>query len=362
MEREFDGTALQAQINRLSGPPRVTALQSAIEQADAAGAHYYRLFFRYLYASEVTFRDDPPKAIPVAMEFGPIFEEHPDVLGDIGPEAYLMITQMAIDPMVSLPQIPLSQWEALMEQFHALVQRFNIGYRVYWWQRCQFYRYVDKEKALIYFQKFWSTPRDDLSDCQACEYCNGIQMYLSIDDVQAAEEIAMPLKQGQVSFCTETPQKMCLPYLEYALNRGDLNAALPYAKQLWNIGYQDKGDLSYMGAVMRCYAYRDLDIAAKLLEAGLPWTIGLWDQKKLYDFYKGAWTVLHQLKKNTDTIKLELPKQFRLYQEDGSYSIEELESWIYAQTADIARRFDRRNGNHYFAEDFSLSQKEPLNC
>lgn len=117
-----------------------------------------------------------------------------------------------------------------------------------------------------------------------------------------------------------------------------------------------------MGAVMRCYAYRDLDIAAKLLEAGLPWTIGLWDQKKLYDFYKGTWTVLHQLKKNTDTIKLELPKQFRLYQEDGSYSIEELESWIYAQTADIARRFDQRNGNDYFAEDFSLSQREPHNC
>lgn len=358
MINEFDGDALQEQIKKLSGTPRITALQSAIEQADAAEAHYYRLFFRYQYMAEVTFRDDPPKAIPVAMEFGPIFEEHPDVLGKIGVEAYLSTMEFAVDPMVSLPQIPVAQWEALMEQYQALVQRFNLGHRNYLFQRCQFYMYVDRVKALTYFEKFWNAQRDDISACQACEHCQGIRMYLLMGDLKAADEIALPLKQKRISYCTETPQKMCLPYLEYALNQGDLKAARPYAKQLRQIGYNDKGDLSYMGGIIRCYAYTDLNIATEILAAGLPWTVGLWDQKMLYDFYKGAWTVLRQLKKKKDTIQLEMPGQFRLYREDGIYSVEELEAWIYDQAADLCRRFDERNGNSYFAEDCALAQKD----
>ena len=88
---------------------------------------------------------DPPKAMPSAVEFSSIFEENPDVLGPDGREMYLMIMQMAIDPVLYLPQIPLSQWEGMMEQFHSLVKRFNLGHRIYWWQMCRFMQYIDKK-------------------------------------------------------------------------------------------------------------------------------------------------------------------------------------------------------------------------
>ena len=41
---------------------------------------------------------------------------------------------------------------------------------------------IDKQKAFSYFQRFWKTGRDDLSDCRACERCYAIKMYLLMED------------------------------------------------------------------------------------------------------------------------------------------------------------------------------------
>ncbi len=358
MKKKFNGSALETKLNNLSGNTKMTALLSAIAQADEAEDHYYRLLFRYEYSCEATFHDDPPKAMPAAAEFGTIFEEHPDALGEFGYEAYLMITQMAIDPITSLPQIPLSQWEAMMEQFYTLVKRFHMGYRVYWWQMCRFYIYLDKEKAFEYFQKFWKTGRDDLSDCRACERCYGVRLHLLVKDTKGAEEMAKPIKQKRLRFCSDTPHLMLLAYIEDAMNRGDLKTAIPYARQLKRIGHRDKGDLSYMGAVLRCFAYSDPDTALSLLEQGFPWTIHLWDQKMLYDFYKGAWTVLRQCHKQNDTICLKLPEELPFFCENGTYLISELEDWIDSQLSEIAGKFDLRNNTDYYAKDLELARKD----
>lgn len=358
MKKKFDGAALEQKLQGLKGATRMHALLSAIAQADEAEAHYYRLLFRYDYACEATFRDDPPKAMPAAIEFGTIFEEHPDALGPDGKEAYLMITQMAIDPVVSLPQISLSQWEAMMEQFHLLVKRFHLGHRVYWWQMCRFYIYLDKQKAFEYFQKFWKTGRDGLSDCRACERCYGVRMHLLMGDSEGAEEMAKPLKQKRIRFCSDTPHLMLLAFIEDAMNRGDLKAAIPYARELKRIGHRDKSDLSYMGAVLRCFAYSDPDAAIPLMEQGFPWIVGMWNQKMVYDFYKGVWTVFRQLGKKTDTIQLNLPAELSCYREDGIYPIQELEGWVYTQAKTIADNFDKRNGTDSFTVDLQLAGKD----
>lgn len=357
MMKNFNGAALQEQLQGLKGSTRMTALLSAIQQADEAEDHYYRLLFRYDYACEATFRDDPPKAMPVAVEFASIFEEHPDALGPDGREGYLMIMQMAIDPVVALPQISISQWEAMMEQFRLLVKRFHLGHRVYWWQMCRFSIYLDKQKAYEYFQKFWKTGRDALSDCRACERCYGVRMNLLVGDKEGAEEMAKPLKQKRIRFCSDTPHLMLLAYIEDAMDRGDLKTAIPYAKELKRIGHRDKSDLSYVGAVLRCFAYSDPETAIELIEQGFPWTIGMWNQKLVYDFYKGAWTVFRQLGKTMDTIQLNLPEELSFYREDGTYQVQELESWVYTQAKSIAEKFDARNGTDYFAVDLKLAGK-----
>lgn len=73
---KFRGEELEAAIKRLPrGKPQMDAYLNAIRQADEAGDPYWRLMFRCDYCYEATFRDNPPKAIPVAAEFCALFDE-----------------------------------------------------------------------------------------------------------------------------------------------------------------------------------------------------------------------------------------------------------------------------------------------
>ena len=356
----FNGRALQNLIERLpGGAPRMAALLDAIRQADEAQEHFWRLFFRYDYACEATFRDDPPKCMPVAAEFQAIFEEHPDALGHNGAEMYLMIMQMGIDPIAHLPQIPMSQWEKLMEQYLGLTKRFNLAHRTYWWQMCQFMIYVDQKRAYECFQKFWKTGRDAISDCRACERSNAVRLSLLAGDREAAEEYAKPLKAGKISFCGDTPQKMWLAYLEDDYRRGDYKAAAPTAEALYRKGNNDRSNLDYVGAVLHCWAHTDNDRAVALAESRLNWRIGMWDQWLTYLYDKGAWLTFRELAKRMETVKLELPREFALWREDGEYRSQELADWFYAQASETAQRFDRRNGSDWFCRDLKLSGKPP---
>ena len=355
----FDGEKIQNKLQWMKGPGRLDAIEKAIRQADEANDYYYRMLFRYDYACEATFHDDPPKAMLPAVEFARIFEAHPDVLGPDGREMYLMIMQMRLDPVVSLPQISTAQWEEMMEEFRLLVKRFNLGHRVYWWQMCRFMIYLDKQKAFEYFQKFWKTGRDGLSDCRACERCYAVRMYLAMGDEENAAIHAKPIKQRHIPFCGDTPHLMLLAYLEYYMDKGDLKAAIPYARELKRIGHRDRGDLSYVGAVLRCFAYSDLEPGVELMKEAVPWIEGMWNQKMVYDFYKGAWTVLHRLSEQEECIALSLPGELSCYRNDGVYSTKELEEWVYEQAEETARRFDARNGTDSFRIDLGLAMKEP---
>lgn len=110
-KKVFDGDQLEASIKQLpKGKPQMDAYQDAIRQADEAEDAYWRLMYRCNYCYEATFRDDPPKAIPVAAEFCELFQENSEAFIERSPdgasEMHLMIMQMGIDPIVFLPRSP----------------------------------------------------------------------------------------------------------------------------------------------------------------------------------------------------------------------------------------------------------------
>ena len=84
----------------------------------------------------------------------------------------------------------------------------------------------------------------------------------------------------------------------------------------------------------------------------------MWDQKKVYDFDKGACVLFRRLAGVRQTVKLELPQAFPLWREDGRYSVEELADWFQTQAESIGRRFDRRNSSHYFEDDLAAALKQ----
>ena len=93
----------------------------------------------------------------------------------------------------------------------------------------------------------------------------------------------------------------------------------------------------------------------ELFSKRLEWSIGLWDQKKVYDFDKGACILFRQLSKHQQAVHLELPHAFSLWREDGAYNTKDLTGWFREQAETISRRFDERNGSHCFGHDLAVA-------
>ena len=170
-----------------------------------------------------------------------------------------------------------------------------------------------------------------------------------------SDEDAKPMEQGRMRFCPDTPHLYWLAYLEDALDRGDRREAEKRANSLYRKGNRDKSDLSYIGAILRCWAYTDPERALELFAKRLEWSFGLWDQKKVYDFDKGACVCFRRLSRHQQAVHLDLPRAFPLWREDGAYSTKELANWFRAQAETISRRFDERNGSHCFGHDLAVA-------
>lgn len=146
--------------------------------------------------------------------------------------------------------------------------------------------------------------------------------------------------------------------MEYALDRGDLATAVPLAQKLYKKGNRNRTDLRFLGPVLRCWGMTNADRGLSLFARRLEWSIGMWDQKKVYDFDKGACVLFRRLAGVRQTVKLELPQAFPLWQEDGRYPVQELADWFLAQAETIGRRFDRRNSSHYFEDDLAAALRQ----
>ena len=363
MQQEvFDGEKLSRLMEKLpKGKPRIDAYEEAIRLADQTQDTYWRLGFRFHYAGEVYFQDDPPKCIGAAAEFGPIFEAAPPEIQrnrDLI-DAYLMITQLGVDVMQNLPQISMSQYESVLEQYDQLTRRFGIGRRTYYWQMMGCWEYAEPERALEYMQLAMQTPPDDsFGNCNACEHSWAAEQYIRLGRLEEARRYVHPLETYRFSPCENSFQTIWAASLEYALDRGDLETAVPLAQKLYKKGNRNRTDLRFLGPVLRCWGMTNADRGLSLFARRLEWSIGMWDQKKVYDFDKGACVLFRQLAGARQTVKLELPQAFPLWREDGRYPVQELADWFLTQAESIGRRFDQRNRSHYFEDDLAATLRQ----
>ena len=266
------------------GKARIDAYAEAIRLADKLQNTDRQLEFRFGYASEMYFQDDPPKCIGVAAEFGSIFEAAPlEIRKDKAwIDAYLMITQLGVDVMKNLPQIPMSQYEAALEQYNQLTKRYGIGRRTYFWQMHERWEYADPERALEYIELAMQTPPDeDYGNCKACEYSWAAKQYIRLGRLKEAQRYVQPLETYRISPCENSFQTIWAASLEYALDRGDLEAAVPLAQKLYKKGNRNRTDLRFLGPVLRCWGMTNADRGLSLFARRLEWSIGMWDQKKV---------------------------------------------------------------------------------
>ena len=85
----------------------------------------------------------------------------------------------------------------------------------------------------------------------------------------------------------------------------------------------------------------------------------MWDQLLVYDFAKGAWVTFRELGKRMGKVKLELPREFPLWRENGEYDVAGLAEYFHGQALEVAGRFDARNGTRWYKKDLEAAGRMP---
>ena len=330
----------------------------AVKLADQAKDSYWMLVTRADYAFEIVASGDAPKALPVCAEFDALLKQYPDVLESREETFYsLQVAEIAMSLFEDIPQIPLEQCQSLLDDFWNKVKKYQTGERLWYQYAMTFYKYLDKEKAKEYYQKFLDTPRDMVSDCEACEQDSAVSFALYLEDYPQAMKLAQPILNGQLS-CLDIPQQTYATLADNALNHGNLKEAKQWIPPLVQIARRNKGDLDYIGIMIRGLAYTDLPLGQRLLQEHIGWTIHLWNQNTLLSFDIGAWVLCHELGKQQDTVNFVFPKEFPLWQQNGQYKVSELENWFSKEAIDISLRFDKRNGTDYFMKRIHIVEDQ----
>jgi plasmid replication initiation protein len=114
------------------------------------------------------------------------------------------------------------------------------------------------------------------------------------------------------------------------------------------------GNRKFVGEVGRHLTFLaltdNLARAVKLFEKHLAWALETRDLITRFDFYLAARFLLERLADaGEEAVKLRLPASFPARQEGGRYEAAALAGWFEEALAEVAGRFDARNGNDGFA-------------
>lgn len=209
----------------------------------------------------------------------------------------------------------------------------------------------DREAAMAAQSVLARTRRDWLSNCPACVADGAVDFQLFLGKPKEALKSAGPILKGQMK-CAEVPQRTFALVLLPLLQEGRLEEAMAYHINGYRQIARNPKFISQVGQHLTFLTLTDnLAKGVKLLEKHLPVALTTAGLAWRFRFYLGARLLLLRLtEQGKDSLKLRLPPTLPIHNSTGKYTLAELAGWFDAQLADLAARFDARNGNPSFSQ------------
>ncbi|MGM0881541.1 MAG: hypothetical protein ACQEXQ_10965 [Bacillota bacterium] len=232
-----------------------------------------------------------------------------------------------------LPQISLEQIELVFDDFREKCLKYNYSLRPYYQQKVNLMLSQGKtQEAALYYKKWRATPRDQLSDCKACEQNLLGKYYFTINHNKKGLQVVKPILEGKIK-CRTVPQTTYSHIISPLLKLGEYDRAISTANKAFR-SIQGPEYLEEYGIFMEFFTVTDLKKAVKLYERTI--RLGL-ESKMPWDRFQYLLSVrlfLQQWSKARRRKKL------------SESEIVTLE-WIENEINSIAVAFNTRNGNDY---------------
>jgi hypothetical protein len=176
------------------------------------------------------------------------------------------------------------------------------------------------------------------------------QVYFGHDET--ALEAARPILQGGMR-CATVPHGTLGLVLLPLVRLGRAAEAVPLHQRGYRLISRNPKFLTEAGEHLTFLALTDnLPQAIRLLERHLSWALATADLRARFEFYNAVRFLLERLvAADKESVRLRLPHEFPAWREDGRYDVAELRAWFNLAAAELAARFDERNGNTAFTRE-----------
>lgn len=208
----------------------------------------------------------------------------------------------------------------------------------------------DREAAGEANRALRRSPIDWLSDGYETERGFEITYRLFRNEYAKALDAAMPFLKREL-WSPHFEGQACADALLPLLRAGHAAEAMPYHRR----GYKLRADnVRHLDSIAKHIAFLaltdNLPKGVRLFEKHLAEAMRSSNTYNRMRFLIDALPLLDRLKKaGRDAVKLRLPAECPLRAPGDRHSVRDVRNWVHATAAELARIFDERNGNQYFA-------------
>ncbi|MDR0384834.1 MAG: hypothetical protein LBH60_02005 [Prevotellaceae bacterium] len=247
--------------------------------------------------------------------------------------------------------ISLEQINAIAEDFKTRLLRNGYSLRSYYTVKVHLAFFLDNlADARKYLDLRNKEIRDEMSNCRACELDDDVELELRLGNFDKAIAAGNSMLTKKIT-CNHMPFSCYCSCVKYFMKAGNMEKAYEYftkaESDLANLS--DTSQVSEAGIMLRFLTDYDREKAWTFFEQHAHWTV---DSEDYQDFIFAV-SVLPLLKSEECRVLNAVNPSLEWYREDNTYDLKEIYNYYYKKAKDLAERFDKRNGNSYFNEQFA---------
>jgi hypothetical protein len=333
------------------GKSKLAVIEEAIRLADTHQFTNHGFYLRKSLLETATFGGSPEKAMVAFAWCIAQCDKDPD---EYDPSEILWEYKWIVGALKQFPSISLEKLNQASDDMERRYQEGGYGTGPIHKLRCMFEIFRGNREEAQKHQRLWKNASPGfMSDCPACERNDKIDYLLFVGKPERALEFAKPILMNRQA-CAEVPHTTLGAVLMPLLQLGDLERAAEYHLKGYRLVQEGRDFLTTIAEHLTFLALTgNLDKGVRLVERHLEWAMECKTEARRYDFYQAARLLCLQLKaKKRDQLSLRLGKSFPRFQESGTYLVEDLQSWLDAETELLASRFDARNQSDYFMKRY----------
>lgn len=329
-----------------ASPAKVAILEQAVKLSDALGDLEQSYAIRQDLIEAAVFGGMDDRALVAFAWCISQSDQDPERF----PESDLLWRyKWILGSITSFPNVSTQRIQQMEDDYQERLKRSGHGLKAVYKIRMLNASYMGLIERRDHFEDKWrKAPHDEMADCKACEIDSEVKYLNSKGDYQAAIKAAKPVISGKVR-CLTVPQRTFSEIIFAELSLGNLDKA----REAFEKGYrQVSGNPDYISTICWHLGYliraMDFPRGTRLIERHLPWVLQANNLEQQMWFYSHTGNFFERLaSQEPDSRRVRIPESLPIHSPEDRYEPAKLAQWFQSHAAEIAKRFDVRNGNYF---------------